>query len=207
MGLVECPPSSWLVRLAARKQARTRRLGSRFVRSRRRRGWSHQFARGRVQGRASLHRDRSRSLGQRPSSERPGWSSGRRPSGQWNLRSASEIGCSLMLASWRSIRPSASNCVQTSTDHRAHDPIYDSGTHRWPCDLSQTRHGCAIDCQACRRAQSAEARLFQASSARGAFCAAVASSNGGRGCRLIVASFWFFGNGFDFCVLMWSVSR
>ena len=134
MGLVECPPSSWLVRLAARKQARTRRLGSRFVRSRRRRGWSHQFARGRVQGRASLHRDRSRSLGQRPSSERPGWSSGRRPSGQWNLRSASEIGCSLMLASRRSIRPSASNCVQTSTDHRAHDPIYDSGTHRWPCD-------------------------------------------------------------------------
>ena len=56
---------------------------------------------------------RSRSAGPaacyRPSSLSPGWSSGRRPSGQWYLRSASAIGRSLMLASRRRIRPSSSN--------------------------------------------------------------------------------------------------
>ena len=37
------------------------------------------------------------------------WPLGRRPSGQWYLRSASAIGCSLMLAMRRCIRPLASN--------------------------------------------------------------------------------------------------
>ena len=46
---------------------------------------------------------------QNPKLLSPGWSSGRRPSGQWYLRSASAIGCSLMLAMRRCIRPPASN--------------------------------------------------------------------------------------------------
>lgn len=45
----------------------------------------------------------------RPRSDRPGWSSGRRPSGQWNLRSDSWMGMSLMHAKRRRMRPSASN--------------------------------------------------------------------------------------------------
>jgi hypothetical protein len=40
---------------------------------------------------------------QRPSSLKPGWSSGRRPCGQWNLRSCALMGWSLMLASRRCI--------------------------------------------------------------------------------------------------------
>ena len=46
---------------------------------------------------------------QRPSSVRPGWSSGRRPSGQWNLRSSALMGLSLMLACRSVIRPFSSN--------------------------------------------------------------------------------------------------
>ena len=45
----------------------------------------------------------------RPSPVRPGWSSGRRPSGQRNLRSASAMRTSLMLASRRCISPCGSN--------------------------------------------------------------------------------------------------
>ena len=52
---------------------------------------------------------RKRPADQRPSSERPGWSSGRRPSGQWYLRSASAIGRSLIEARRRCITPSAAN--------------------------------------------------------------------------------------------------
>ncbi len=37
----------------------------------------------------------------RPSSLNPGWSSGRRPCGQWNLRSCAVMGLSLMLAKRR----------------------------------------------------------------------------------------------------------
>jgi hypothetical protein len=46
---------------------------------------------------------------QNPKLLSPGWSSGLRPSGQWYLRSASAIGCSLMLAMRRCIRPLPSN--------------------------------------------------------------------------------------------------
>src|SRR5262245_37132771 len=46
---------------------------------------------------------------QRPRSLNDGWSSGRRPSGQWYLRSLSLIGRSLMLAMRRRIRPCSSN--------------------------------------------------------------------------------------------------
>ena len=57
----------------------------------------------------SLRKDGTVRRRQRPSSVRPGWSSGRRPSGQWNLRSSALMGLSLMLA-WRSvIRPFSSN--------------------------------------------------------------------------------------------------
>ena len=45
----------------------------------------------------------------RPSSLSPEWSSGRRPSGQRNLRSCSAMGRSLMLAKRLCIRPSALN--------------------------------------------------------------------------------------------------
>ena len=45
----------------------------------------------------------------RPSSLSAGASSGRRPSGQRNFRLASAIGCSLMLARRRCIKPSSSN--------------------------------------------------------------------------------------------------
>ena len=47
--------------------------------------------------------------GHKPSSERPGWSSGRRPSGQWYFRSFSAIGRSLMLAMRRCMKPCALN--------------------------------------------------------------------------------------------------
>src|SRR5450830_819728 len=44
-----------------------------------------------------------------PSADNPGWSSGRRPSGQWNRRSLALIGISLMDA-WRFvIKPSGPN--------------------------------------------------------------------------------------------------
>ena len=45
----------------------------------------------------------------RPRSDSPGWSSGRRPSGQRNFRSDSWIGRSLMHAKRRAIRPSSAN--------------------------------------------------------------------------------------------------
>ena len=45
----------------------------------------------------------------RPKSESPRCASGRRPNGQVNLRSAAAMGCSLMLAMRRRMRPSASN--------------------------------------------------------------------------------------------------
>ena len=45
----------------------------------------------------------------KPRSERPGWSSGRRPRGQRYLRSLSWIGRSLMLATRRPMRPFPSN--------------------------------------------------------------------------------------------------
>ncbi len=47
--------------------------------------------------------------GYSPSSDRPGCSSGRRPSGQWNLRSLSLIGISLMQAKRLAIKPFSSN--------------------------------------------------------------------------------------------------
>jgi enoyl-CoA hydratase/3-hydroxyacyl-CoA dehydrogenase len=55
---------------------------------------------GRPAGRRSLYS---------PSSLSPGWSSGRRPSGQWNLRSDSLIGRSLMLAKRRIMKPCSLN--------------------------------------------------------------------------------------------------
>ncbi len=51
----------------------------------------------------------ARSRPQRPRSLKPGWSSGRRPSGQRYFRSDSWMGRSLMLAKRRRINPSASN--------------------------------------------------------------------------------------------------
>jgi len=45
----------------------------------------------------------------RPSSERPGWSSGRRPRGQRNFRCSSVMGRSLMQAKRRAIRPFSAN--------------------------------------------------------------------------------------------------
>ena len=47
--------------------------------------------------------------GYSPRSLNPGWASGRRPSGQWYLRSDSLMGRSLMLARRSRIRPSSSN--------------------------------------------------------------------------------------------------
>ncbi len=62
--------------------------------------------------------DTSEFRGQRPRSLNPGWSSGRRPNGQWYFRSGSVMGRSLMDASRRRIRPLSSNS-QFSLPYRA----------------------------------------------------------------------------------------